>query len=88
MQRLFSTLSEQQTHVDLTMVVNELFYYAQELDALYSEQDMWIFHPTFRSRWRATVANLSALNTVVQKGKAAQVADLKSKLSTLNNVQL
>ncbi|RUO66339.1 Imidazolonepropionase [Pseudidiomarina planktonica] len=193
MQKLFSTLSEQQTHVDFTMVVNELFYYAHELDALYSEQDMWIFHPTFRSRWRATmaapsydwtaedfaaakqqlpkvqqlfkrlydagvplaigtdsvasgpfylrelqlskaaglnnwqvlqlatvngaqhlglsdtgqlapgfaadfivltanpVADLSALNTVetvVQKGKAAQVADLKSKLSTLTNVQL
>lgn len=56
MQRLFTTLAEQQTLVDLTLVVNELFYFSPELEALYPESEMWVFHPTFRNRWRTTMA--------------------------------
>lgn len=56
MQQLFDTLARQQTHVDLTLVVNELVYFARELDRLYPEQDMWVYHPQMRKRWRATLA--------------------------------
>ncbi|MCL5049615.1 MAG: amidohydrolase family protein [Firmicutes bacterium] len=56
LQQLFNTLVEQQTHIDLTLVVNELFYFARELDELYSEQDMWVFHPQMRNRWRGIMA--------------------------------
>lgn len=52
MQQLFATLAQQQTRIDLTMVVNELIYFSNELDSLYPEKDMWVYHPTFRSRWR------------------------------------
>lgn len=56
MQRLIQTLAQQQTRVDLTLVVNELFYFARELDALYPEDAMWVFHPETRRRWRAVMA--------------------------------
>jgi len=56
LQQLFNTLAEQQTHIDLTLVVNELFYFARELEDLYPEQDMWVFHPQMRTRWRAAMA--------------------------------
>lgn len=56
LQQLFNTLVEQQTHIDLTLVVNELFYFARELDELYPEQDMWVFHPQMRNRWRGIMA--------------------------------
>jgi len=56
MQQLFDTLARQQTHVDLTLVVNELVYFARELDGLYPEQGMWVYHPQMRKRWRATLA--------------------------------
>lgn len=55
-QRLIRTLAQQQTHIDLTLVVNELIYFARELDSLYPEQDMWVFHPQMRQRWRTTLA--------------------------------
>jgi len=55
-QRLIGSLVKQQTRIDLTLVVNELLYFARELDALYSEDDMWVFHPQMRKRWRATMA--------------------------------
>lgn len=56
MQRLINTLAKQQTHIDLTMVVNELFYFARELDAIYSEDAMWVYHPQMRQRWRALMS--------------------------------
>lgn len=56
MQQLFATLAQQRTNVDLTLVVNELIYFARELDSLYPEQDMWVYHPQMRKRWRATLA--------------------------------
>lgn len=56
MQQLISSLAQQQTYIDLTLVVNELLYFARELDSLYPEQDMWVFHPQLRKRWRATMA--------------------------------
>lgn len=56
MQRLIATLVKQQTRIDLTMVVNELFYFARELDAIYPEDAMWVFHPQMRQRWRALMA--------------------------------
>lgn len=55
-QQLINTLAQQQTHLDLTLVVNELFYFARELETLYPEQEMWVYHPQFRSRWRSTMA--------------------------------
>ncbi len=59
MQKLFSTLARQQTRVDLTLVANELFYFGRDLNSLYPEQTMWVFHPENRSRWRAFFAALS-----------------------------
>ncbi|WP_417657222.1 amidohydrolase family protein [Pseudidiomarina aestuarii] len=56
MQSLITTLSDQQTRVDLTLVVNELFYFSPELETLYPESEMWALHPTFRSRWHTTMA--------------------------------
>ncbi len=56
MQRLFSTLSRQQTRVDLTLVVNEIFYFSRELERLYPDANLWVFHPETRRRWRATMA--------------------------------
>lgn len=56
MQRLFTTLAHQQTRIDLTLVANELIYFARELDSLYSEPDMWVFHPKMRKNWRTTLA--------------------------------
>lgn len=56
MRRLITTLVKQQTRIDLTMVVNELFYFARELDAIYPEDAMWVFHPQMRQRWRALMA--------------------------------
>ncbi|MDX1537320.1 MAG: amidohydrolase family protein [Arsukibacterium sp.] len=56
MQRLIRTLKKQQTRIDLTLVVNELFYFSRELGALYPETDMWVFHPQMRKGWRAVMA--------------------------------
>ena len=56
MQQLIRTLAQHQTRIDLTMVVNELFYYARELEVIYPEQQMWVFHPQTRKRWRALMA--------------------------------
>lgn len=55
-QQLISRLAQQQTRVDLTLVVNELFYYARELEKLYPEDQMWVFHPQMRNSWRALMA--------------------------------
>lgn len=55
-QQLTSRLAQQQTRVDLTLVVNELFYYARELEKLYPEDQMWVFHPQMRNSWRALMA--------------------------------
>ena len=55
-QQLIGTLVQQQTRVDLTLVVNELFYYARELEELYPEDQMWVFHPQMRNSWRALMA--------------------------------
>ncbi|MBV2130351.1 amidohydrolase family protein [Arsukibacterium indicum] len=52
-QKLIRTLAEQQTRIDLTLVVNELFYFARELEALYPEPELWVFHPQTRKGWRA-----------------------------------
>lgn len=56
MQRLFATLAQQQTRIDLTLVANELIYFARELETLYPEADMWVFHPQMRKGWRTTLA--------------------------------
>ncbi|EGM77894.1 amidohydrolase, imidazolonepropionase [Rheinheimera sp. A13L] len=56
MQQLIHTLARQQTRIDLTLVANELMYFARELETLYPEQDMWVYHPQMRKRWRATLA--------------------------------
>tara|TARA_R110002126_G_scaffold12196_28_gene53292 strand:- start:1008 stop:2459 length:1452 start_codon:yes stop_codon:yes gene_type:complete len=56
MQRLFSTLAQQQTRIDLTLVANEMIYFARELESLYPEPDMWVYHPQMRKRWRAAMA--------------------------------
>lgn len=55
-QRLIRTLVQQQIRVDLTLVVNELFYYARELEVMYPEDEMWVFHPQTRKRWRSLMA--------------------------------
>ena len=55
-QQLIRTLVQQQTRVDLTLVVNELFYYARELEVMYPEDEMWVFHPQTRKRWRSLMA--------------------------------
>lgn len=55
-QHLIRTLAEQQTRIDLTMVVNELFYFARDLETIYPEADMWVFHPQTRKSWRAVMA--------------------------------
>ena len=55
-QQLIRTLAQHQTRIDLTMVVNELFYYARELEVIYPEHQMWVFHPQTRKRWRALMA--------------------------------
>ena len=55
-QQLIRTLVKQQTRVDLTLVVNELFYYARELEVMYPEDEMWVFHPQTRKRWRSLMA--------------------------------
>lgn len=59
MQKLFNTLVRQKTRVDLTLVANELFYFGRDLEKLYPEENMWVFHPENRSRWRAFFAALS-----------------------------
>lgn len=56
MQQLIQTLARQQTKVDLTLLVNELFYFARELDRLYPEEHMWVFHPESRKSWRSLMA--------------------------------
>jgi len=56
MQQLIQTLARQQTKVDLTLLVNELFYFARELDRLYPEEQMWVFHPQSRKSWRGLMA--------------------------------
>ncbi|WP_290612039.1 amidohydrolase family protein [Arsukibacterium sp. UBA3155] len=56
MQRLISTLAKQHTRIDLTLVVNELFYFARELNAIYPEPGLWVFHPQMRKGWRALMA--------------------------------
>uniref|UniRef100_A0A486XPI0 Amidohydrolase family protein n=1 Tax=Rheinheimera sp. BAL341 TaxID=1708203 RepID=A0A486XPI0_9GAMM len=56
MQQLFATLAQQQTRLDLTLVANEMIYFARELDSLYPEPDMWVFHPQMRKGWRAALA--------------------------------
>lgn len=56
MQQLFQTLARQQTKLDLTLVVNELFYFARELDRLYPQEQMWTFHPESRKSWRGLMA--------------------------------
>lgn len=56
MQKLIQTLVRQQTRIDLTLVVNELVYFARELETLYPEQDMWVYHPEMRKSWRTTLA--------------------------------
>lgn len=56
MQQLFATLAQQQTRLDLTLVANELIYFARELESLYPEPDMWVFHPQMRKGWRAALA--------------------------------
>lgn len=55
-QQLIRTLVQQQIRVDLTLVVNELFYYARELEVMYPEDEMWVFHPQTRKRWRSLMA--------------------------------
>lgn len=55
MQRLIQTLAQQQTRVDLTLVANQMMYFARELDTLYPEAQMWVFHPEIRKRWRANL---------------------------------
>ena len=56
MQRLFATLAKQQTRIDLTLVANELIYFARELETLYPEPEMWVFHPQMRKGWRTALA--------------------------------
>ena len=56
MQQLFATLAQQQTRLDLTLVANEMIYFARELESLYPEPDMWVFHPQMRKGWRAALA--------------------------------
>lgn len=55
MQRLIQTLAQQQIRVDLTLVANEMMYFARESDTLYPETQMWIFHPEIRKRWRTNI---------------------------------
>lgn len=56
MQRLFTTLAQQQTRIDLTLVANEMIYFARDLETLYPEPDMWVFHPQMRKSWRGALA--------------------------------
>lgn len=54
-QQLIKTLAGQQTRIDLTLVANEMIYFARELETLYPEPDMTVFHPEIRKRWRASL---------------------------------
>ena len=56
MQRLLTTLAQQQTRIDLTLVANEMIYFARELETLYPEPDMWVYHPQMRKGWRSAMA--------------------------------
>lgn len=56
MQQLFKTLAKQQTRLDLTLHVNELFYFARELEQRYPDPQMWSFHPHSRKSWRGLMA--------------------------------
>jgi hypothetical protein len=56
MQQLFKTLAKQQTRLDLTLHVNELFYFARELEQRYPDSQMWSFHPQSRKSWRGLMA--------------------------------
>ncbi|MCT6698051.1 amidohydrolase family protein [Rheinheimera sp. 4Y26] len=72
MQQLFNTLARQQTRLDLTLVVNELFYFARELERLYPEDQMWVFHPQSRNSWRGLMAAPSYDWTKAEVAKAQQ----------------
>ena len=84
MQQLFKTLAKQQTNIDLTMVVNELFYFAKELETRYPEQDMWVFHPQLRQHWRATMAapsyNWTAEDFTLAQQQMSKVQQLFKRL--------
>jgi imidazolonepropionase-like amidohydrolase len=72
MQQLFKTLARQQTKVDLTLGVNELFYFARELETMYPEAQMWVFHPQSRQSWRGLMAAPSYDWTKEDVAKAQQ----------------
>ena len=72
MQRLFATLAKQQTRIDLTLVANELIYFARELETLYPEPDMWVFHPQMRKGWRTALAAPSYDWTATEVASAKQ----------------
>lgn len=72
MQQLLQTLARQQTRLDLTLVVNELFYFARELERLYPEDQMWVFHPQSRNSWRGLMAAPSYDWTKAEVAQAQQ----------------